>query len=107
MAKTIAPRSAWALRSTPMTAATAPRCSPSPIRTCTRTSCRTETDRKHGKPPMTPPLLAPLRNLSLLLLLATLAACQSLQRPPRSPADKLAVLRADGYVQGDPDRYLT
>ena len=30
---------------------------------------------------MTQPLLAPLRNLSLLLLLATLAACQSLPRP--------------------------
>src|SRR3546814_2973902 len=107
MAKTIAPRSAWALRSTPMTAATAPRCSPSPIRTCTRTSCRTETDRKHGKPPMTQPLLAPLRNLSLLLLLATLAACQSLPRPAGFTAEQMAVLRAEGFVEGDPDWSLT
>jgi len=56
---------------------------------------------------MTQPLLAPLRSLSLLLLLATLAACQSLPRPAGFTAEQMAVLKAEGFVEGDPDWSLT
>ena len=56
---------------------------------------------------MIPSSLAPARTLSLLLLFAMLAACQSLPRPTGFTAQQVAALKAEGFVEGDPDWSLT